>query len=206
MPNTTHSDRVPLNIWLPEEARTPTSGSAVRRHIADRLIETYSPPGGVVVDLCPGRGEVLAAASNAGRGAVVLQLPPGCARRPEPPTLDAVAGTADLAVALPFASDLWPPRAHPLSAVAAGVLSRRAAPLLRPGGVLVLATLGRTAATRRDPASGTVAAGGQAGLACYQHVVALLVHELAAHCGAPESRCRRRLAHADLLVFMKEER
>jgi hypothetical protein len=92
-----------------------------------------------------------------------------------------------------------------LPATAAGVLSRQASPLLRAGGFLVLGTLGFTAAARRDAASGTVSAAGRAGLAYYQHVVALLAHELAAHCGAPESRGRRRLAHADLLVFVKEE-
>ena len=205
MSTTTRSDAVPLNIWLPDEAETPTSGSDVRRHIADRVIETYSPPGGVIVDLAPGRGEVLAAAAKAGRAAVVLHLPPGCARRPEPPPLDAVKGTADLAIVVPPASHLRPPRAHPLSATAAGVASRQAAPLLRTGGFLVLGSLGCTAAARLDPVSNAVSAAGQAGLAYYQHVVALLVHELDASPGATGSRGRRRLAHADLLVFVKEQ-
>ena len=203
MPTTTHREGVPLNIWLPDPANNPSSGSAVRRQVADRLVETYSPPDGVVLDLFPGRGEVLAAAATAGRGAVCLRVPPSCAGRAKTPALDAVESVADLAVAIPPATHLQPPRAHPMSTVAAGVLSRLAAPILRPGGFLVLGTLGRTPGGRRDPASGAVSAVAAAGLAYYQHLVVLLSTELDSE---GTSSGMRQLAHVDLLVFVRSER
>lgn len=198
MPTTADPRSVPLNIWVADPAATATG---VRRQLASRLVETYSSPRGVIVDLSPGRGEVLAAASSAGRGAVALRQPPGCAGRPRTPALDAMQETAELAIALPPASHLRPPRPHPLSGAAAAILARRAEPLLRPGGYLVVGTLGRASGARRDPVSCAVAAATQAGLSYYQHLVILLEHELDRE--TPPKNRRGRQAHADLLVFTR---
>ena len=201
MPITAQPEAVPLNIWVAEQAPT---ASGVRRGLAARIIEAYSSPGGVVLDFSPGRGEVLAAAASTGRGAVALRHPPGCAGRPRVPELDALHDSAELAVALPPASHLSPPRSHPLSAAAAAIVCRRAAPLLRPGGYLVVGTLGRAAGGRRDPVTGAVAAATGAGLRYYQHLVALLDADLVS--GGVPAGGRRRLAHADLLVFTRSAR
>lgn len=198
MPTTADPRSVPLNIWMADLAAT---AAGIRRQLACRLVETYSPPGGVVVDLSPGRREVLAAAASAGRGAVALRQPPGCAGRPRTPALDAMQASADLAVALPPASHLRPPRPHPLSGAAAAILARRSAPLLRPGGYLVVGTLGPASGARRDPISCAVAAATQTGLSYYQHLVVLLDDELDQE--PPSKNRSRRLAHADLLVFTR---
>lgn len=197
---TTDPKAVPLNVWVPEPAPT---GTALRRHLAARLVETYSAPASVVIDLCPERGEVLAAAASAARGVVALRQPPGCAGRPRPPALEALAGAAALAVALPPASHLVPPRPHPVSATAAKVLCRRAAPLLAVGGYLVIGTLGRGAGSRPDPISAAVGAAAEAGLDYHQHLVVLLDSERDPAPSATGSG--RRLAHADLLVFTKAD-
>jgi hypothetical protein len=198
MPTTADPRTVPLNIWVADQAAT---ASGVRRQLAGRLVETYTAPGATVIDLSPGRGEVLAAAASAKRGAVALRQPPGCAGRPRTPALDAIAGSAELAFALPPASHLRPARPHPLSATAATILAQRAVPLLRPGGYLAVGTLGRAPGTRRDPVAAAVTAASQAGLSYYQHLVVLLDTDLDPE-GSPQSR-RPRLAHVDLLVFNK---
>lgn len=194
-PRSINDKSVPLNIWPADPAANATG---VRRRLAARLIETYSPPAGTVIDLRPGRGEVLAAATSAGRGAVAVRQPPGCAGRPHTPALDAIAATADLVVALPPASHLRPARPHPLSLNAARITAGRAAPLLRPGGYLVVGTLGRPGGGR-DPVTCAVAATTEAGLAYYQHLIVLLNIDLE----RPQSDRRPRLAHADLLVFTR---
>lgn len=191
---------VPLNIWPADPVANATG---VRRQLAARIVETYSPPAGTVIDLCPGRGEVLAAATSAGRGAVALRQPPGCAGRPRTPALDAIAAAADLVVALPPASHLRPARPHPISPTAAKITARRAAPLLRPGGYLVLGTLGRPGGGR-DPITCAVAAALETGLAYYQHLVVLLDVGLDRQPPPTPSEDRRcPLAHADLLVFTR---
>lgn len=201
MPTTADPRSVPLNIWPADPAANATG---VRRQLAALLVETYSPPAGAVLDLCPGRGEVLAAATSAGRGAVALRQPPGCAGRPRTPALDAIAGTADLVVALPPASHLRPARPHPISPTAAKIMARRAAPLLRPGGYLVLGTLGHTREEARDPVTCAVAGATGAGLAYYQHLVVLLDVDLDREPATAALEDRRgRLAHADLVVFTR---
>lgn len=200
-PRSIKDKSVPLNIWPADPVANSTG---VRCQLAAQLIETYSPPAGTVIDLCPGRGEVLAAATSSGRGAIALRQPPGCAGRPHTPALDAIAAAADLIVALPPASHLRPPRPHPISPAAAKIVARRAAPLLRPGGYLVVGTLGRPGGDGRDPVTCAVAAATDAGLAYYQHLVVLLEVDLDLEppTAAPEDR-RGRLAHADLLVFTR---
>lgn len=195
---------VPLNIWLADPA---TNATGVRRQLAARVVETYSPPAGTVIDLCPAQGEVLAAATSAGRGAVALRQPPGGAGHPRTKVLNAIAETADLVIALPPASHLRPARPHPISPAAAKITARRAAPLLRPGGYLVLGTLGRPGGGGRDPVTCAVAAATEAGLAYYQHLVVLLDIDLDGQpCSAPEEARCRELAHADLLVFSRAGR
>src|SRR5439155_20974167 len=131
----------------------PPGGSALRRTLAARLVETYSSPGAVIADLVTGRGETIAAAAAAGRKAVALHSRRGDG--PRRPKVKAVADAIDLAIALPPACCLWPPRAHPLSAATARILTRRTAPLLRPGAFLVLSSLGREHGSE-DPVTGTV--------------------------------------------------
>jgi len=67
----------------------------------------------------------------------------------------------------------------------------------------VVGTLGWAPGARRDPASGAVSAASDAGLACYPHLVVLLTTELDTEGTGPGSR---RLAHADLPLFIRRER
>ena len=227
MPHPTHPEGVPLDVWLFNQDEAP-SGAVIRRHLAARLVVTYSPAGGVVVDLAPEGGEVLAVATEAGRRVVVVPTTGSRGRRPS--SLDAVTGTADLAIVLPPASCLAPLRPHSLPAEEVGVLCRRVVPRLRSGGVVVVGSLGGTAAGDRDPLAEAVNAAASAGLAYFQHVVAIMAIDLhtagASPAGLPAeatTRSRRArpsratggqhhakgtgggrcLSHVDLLVFIR---
>ncbi|MFP5375954.1 MAG: hypothetical protein ACLGIO_04115 [Acidimicrobiia bacterium] len=219
---------MPLDVWL-FNREEPPSGSAIRRQLATRLVVTYSPAGGVVVDLAPEGGEVLAAATEAGRRIVVAPTTTRSrGRRFVSP--DAVTGTAGLAIVLPPASHLAPLRPHSLPADEVGVLCRRAVRCLRSGGVLVVGSLGGTAAGDRDPLAETVNAAASAGLAYFQHVVAVMATDLRTAGASPaglraEATTRSRRArpsrvtggqhpakgtgggrclnHVDLLVFIR---
>lgn len=164
MPNPTHPDGVPLDVWLFTHHGLPT-GAAPRRRMAARLIDTYSSPGGVVVNLDPGRGEVLAATTDAGQNVVVWASTSMCDGRRRPAMLDALAGGAQLVLVPPPACRLAPPRPHALSPLPVERLCRRSAPLLRPGGFPVLGVVGGRCARTRDPLGEAVHAGAPAGLA-----------------------------------------
>ncbi|HSH59784.1 MAG TPA: hypothetical protein VK988_09135, partial [Acidimicrobiales bacterium] len=221
MPNPAHPEGVPLDVWLFNHD-TATSPPSVRRQLATRLIEVYSPPGGVVVDLAPACGEVLAAATEAGRSTIVASTASVCESRRRPAVLDSVQGSADLVVVLPPAGRLAPPRAHNLSATALSVVCRRAAPLLRPGGFLVIGVVGGAPATHLDPLAAAVNGVASEGLAYFQHVVAVIPSCLGAAGRSPADRPflevtrmtpqasaessaagdgSRRLAHVDLVVL-----
>lgn len=226
MPHPTHPEGVPLDVWLFSRDEPPT-GAVIRRHLAARLVVTYSRAGGVVVDLAPEGGEVLAVATEAGRRVVVAPATGSRGRRPVSP--DGVTGTADLAIVLPPASHLAPLRPHSLPAEEVGVLCRRAAPCLRSGGVVVVGSLGGTAAGDRDPLAEAVNAAASAGLAYFQHVVAVMasdLHTAGARLAGPPAQATTRgrrarpvaatrsphpatetggrcLSHVDLLVFTR---
>src|SRR5437899_304145 len=63
MPNTTHPDGVPLNLWLVPDAEA----AGVHRQLARRAIEIFSPVGGVVADLSADPNFVLSEAMALGR-------------------------------------------------------------------------------------------------------------------------------------------
>lgn len=153
MPTTAQPEGVPFNIWL---ADLVSNGSDVRCQLATRLIENYTPPAGLIADVSPGRGETLAAATTAGRRTVMLRAPgrDGPVGRPDRGWTIWQEGF-DLAVVVPPACRLAPPRPHPLSALTAGVFARRAASLLQPGGLLALGSLGHRPADT-DPATAAV--------------------------------------------------
>ena len=189
MPHT-HPEGVPLNIW-PVAAG---DGRAARLRLATRAVEEYAPAGGVVVDVCPGRGEALAACAASGRHAVALPPSAACDGRLRSASLRRLANEVDLVLSLPPAERLAPPRPWSTSPAAARSVARQARAVLRPGGLLVLGVVPRGG---RDDAAATVAAAAVEGLAYFQHVVALLrddVEERAAAGG-------RVAAHADVLVF-----
>ena len=224
MPHPTHPEGVPLDVWLFKQDEGPT-GTVIRRQLAARLVVTFSPAGGVVVDLAPEGGEVLAVATEAGRRVVVAPTTGSPGRRPVSPA--AVTGTADLAIVLPPASCLAPLRPDSLPAQEVGVLCRRVAPWLRSGGVLVVGSLGGAAAGDRDPLADAVNAAASAGLAYFQHVVAVMAIDLHTAGATPADRRteattrsrrarpspgtgshdpatgRRCLSHVDLLVFTR---
>lgn len=173
MPNTTQPEGVPLDVWLfTHEA--PATNADLRRRMAARLIDSYSSPGGVVVDLDPGRGEVLAAATEAGRSAAVMLGHSLCEGRAGPAVLEALQASAELVVVLPPACRLAPPRPHSLSATAVAVLCRRSAALLRPGGFLVLGVVASRCSRNRDPLGEAVHVGAPVGLSYFQQLVAVV--------------------------------
>ncbi len=200
MPNATHSEGVPLDVWLSGSDEAPT-GVAVRRWLAERLIDAYSAPGGIVVDLFPGTGEAVAAASASGRS-VVLDAPPSpCSGRRSRPALQGIIGTADLVLSLPPASHLGPLRPHGPSRPRVKLLARHATGLLRPGGFLVLGILG--GGRGADPVAATVEAATATGLAYFQHLVALIQDRQGADDAEGVIDGSRHLAHADVLVFTR---
>lgn len=191
-----HTEGVPLNIW--PLAATRQGCSILRRELAARAVETYAPPGGIVVDLNAGEGEGLAAAVLSGRNAVVLPDASEAEGRRRSAALRSLAGTVDLVMALPAASHLDPPRPWSTSAVAARAVADQASTLLRPGGFLVLGIVGRD---DHDDVAATAAAVSEAGLAYFQHLVAILPDHAPERCG-PGGR-RRSTEHADVLVFAR---
>ena len=215
MPTVTESEGVPLDVWLFDKP-TPTTALALRRQVAARLIDSYSPPGGVVVDLAPGAGEALAAATAAGRSAVAISSPPelGCRRRPA--ALDELRGMADLVLVLPPATRLAPLQPHAVSGAAMSALCRRAAPLLGAGGVLVLGALPGPHNGNVDPLAAAVDAGASVGLSYLQHVVVVIASADAAGEEPPSGPVpsvgrvelagaddRRRVDHVDLVVLRR---
>ncbi len=200
MPKATHSEGVPIDVWLPVSDETAT-GVAVRRWLAGRLIGAYSAQGGIVVDLAPGTGEVVAAASDSGRS-VVLHAPPSpCSGRRSPRALQGIIGTADLVLSLPPPFHLGPLRPHGPSRPRAELLARHATGLLRPGGFFVLGILG--GGRGADPVAATVEAATAAGLAYFQHVVALIQDRQGADDAEGVIDGSRHFAHADVLVFTR---
>ena len=134
---------VPLNVWL-------LDGPDQRCALAERAIRTYSPDGGLVVDLRPGGFQSLAAASRSGRHSVAM----GSGEKG-----DALTDCADLVLVLPG----WP-------VSEASTLAERARCLLRPGAFLAL---GLEPRVEGDEVSAVVAAVADRGLLYFQHVVAL---------------------------------
>lgn len=199
MPKPIHPEGVPLDVWLCSQDAAPT-GHALRAHLARRLIDAYSPPEGFVADLAPGRGEGTAAAIGAGRRCVPRVLALGRAGRGSAAPRAVIAVVADLVLALPPASHLAPLRPHTPCRPPAEATARRAAALLRPGGFLVLGTLGGSQAG--DPVTAAVEAASEAGLAYFQHVVAVIPSDLD---GTDDDAAgaERRLAHVDLVVFKR---
>ena len=190
-----HPEGVPLDVWLPDRQSSP-DGASLRFHMAARLIDAYSPPAGVVVDLLASDVDVLNAALERGRSGVLGSLAYACRR----PAVGSLTAKADLAVSLPPASHLAPPRHYSVPAPMAASLCRRAASLLRPGGFLVLASVGRGSGELDAPTQAVVAAT-DAGLAYFQHVVMLL------DARAPEAvgENERSHVHADLMVFTRRQ-
>ena len=188
MPDITDTENVPLNLWP-----CPTGdGAALRHHLATRAVGAYSPPGGTVIDLTPGQGEVLAASTSAGRNAIVLPRSPSQRRR----RLAALAHLdqkLDLAVALP-PTPLTPTRTHDCSLRAAAVLAAR---VLRPSGYLVAALTPTGGGT--DPVSAAVAVVTAHGFAYFQHVVVLV--GVGADGGPPDDG--RPLTRINVLVFCR---
>jgi hypothetical protein len=186
-----HPEGVPLNLWL---VAADGGGSCIRRRLADRAVQAFSPTGGLVVDLNPDRGEGLAAAVATGRAAV--SLPPAAVAdgRLRSAALSGLASPADLVLALPGSDDLHRPTGRALTPLAARVLAEQAAPLLQPGGLLVLGSV-PAPGTGHDPVTDAVEATTAEGFSYFQHVVALL---------APDAT-ERPTAHVDVLVFARRE-
>lgn len=186
---------MPLNIWTCPDG--PTPGQAARRSLAERVVTEYVPEGGTVLDLAPGRGELVRAAKDVRRNVIALpttvrQCTGGAAPRQAARRVVDVLGAVeplDAAVLLPPAERLAPPyRRFALSRPAQHALLTALAPVVREGGFVALASLGDPTA----PASATEAADA-AGLAYFQHVVALLV---------PTARLALR-THVDVVVFTR---
>jgi hypothetical protein len=198
MPDPSSSDPVPLNLW-PIGAHG--GAVAMRQRLAARAIEAFAPPGGLVIDLALGRGEVIAAALAAGRSVVALPLASACGGRRRRAALAGVAGSAHLAVALPPTARLGTRRPLPLSRLA-GVVAAEAAVLLRPGGFLVIGVL---AAGEGDSLADTVAVVDTEGFSYFQHVVGLLDDDHSGQSRADRSHgtTTRAVVHVDVLVFVR---
>lgn len=194
MPDAPGAALVPLNIWICPDG--PQPGVAARRTLADHVLSAYAPKGGTVLDLAPGGGEVLRAAKTLRRSVVALPVADRSCTASRTPRLPHRVGKLirggapiDVAVLLPPAESLAPPyRRFSLSCGAQLAMLSAVAPAVRSGGFVALATLG-------DPSALTSAgeAADAAGLAYFQHVVALLV---------PTTRPAVR-THVDVLVFAR---
>lgn len=188
MPQHTQTEGVPLNIWQ-VAART---GRAVRTNLAARAIDAYSEPASLVVDLLPGRGEVLAAAVVARRSAFTSDRIARC-RQEDASSVD---GVARLALALPLPDRLAPLRPCHVSPVAARSMARRARRFLSTGGLLAVGVIARPG---HDDLAGVVETVRSEGLAYFQHVIALARDDVGE--GTASHARGRGLAHIDLLVF-----
>jgi len=217
----------PLAVWP-----CATGGhrpAEVRAELARRVVDDYSGPGQVVLDLVCRDGSVVDHAAASSRRAIgVVAGPcdatrgsPSTARRATEPDLRPRRGrpSADvlgdlhsrvhLAVALPSLriARSGPTPARPCPRGAAR-LCHTAAPLLRPGGLLVVGVVGGVGTGRdADALTALVEAATSAGLDYLQHVVALLV-PIADGALAPPSSGRggRVVVHADLGVFRRPGR
>lgn len=188
MPQHTQPEGVPLNIWQ-VAART---GSAARTNLAAHAIDAYSEPGSLVVDLLPGRGEVIAAALVARRSAFTPDRTARC-QHEEASSVDGVAG---LALALPPPDRLAPLRPCHVSPVAARSLASRARRFLGGGGHLAVGVIARPG---HDDLARVVETVCSEGLAYFQHVIALARDDVGE--GIASGASCRGLAHIDVLVF-----
>lgn len=206
----TKDEGVPLNVWLFNQDPPPT-GAQLRRLLADRLIETYCPPSGVVVDVDPDGGEVLAAAASAGRSTAAVPSICACPARRHQRTLEGLRASADLVVVLPRASRLVPPRPHGLSPLALSQLCRRSTAMLRTGGFLVIGVVEGAPAGAGHPLADAVHAAAPEGLSYFQHLVAAVATDLVENTAAsatsgfrgPPRSGGRTVAHIDLLVLAR---
>ena len=196
MSHASEPEGVPLNVWLPPTQ--PNCGHVVRRQLAARVVDAYAPVGGLVIDLLPGRGEAIGAVRAAGRRATAMPGASGCDGRRRRAGLSRLEDSADLVLALPAAMAIGTGRSRPFSSLAGRVLAGRAANLLRPGGYLVLGTVGPDE-SGADPIADAVAAITAEGFIYFQHLVALLRSDL------DDDRTSevegRAACHVDLLVF-----
>lgn len=178
---------VPLTVWTlpaPSGHTRPCPGS-IRQAVATLVLDAYSRPGDVVVDLRPEHGEVAAAAITAGRTCLVgADSPVGQAD---------LAGAAQLAVALPSRGSLTTGASSPLAAQTVRDAAAVGQAVLAPGGLVVLGNVG--ARPGHDPLGRAAAAMETAGYCYLQHIVVLLRPPAAGHRG------RRANDHLDLLVF-----
>ncbi|MDQ1439253.1 MAG: hypothetical protein QOK43_2882 [Acidimicrobiaceae bacterium] len=177
---------VPLALWqLAPEGATEDQACG-RSGLAQHIVDSYSAPGDVVLDLAPTGSDVALAAVRARRTPVVVVTTPGLGGAWPEAGLEGFDGHVALGVVLPPEPCFRTGRAFapPRDAFVATV--KQAAALLRPGGHLVVGFLGRGEAL--GTAVDLAAAGG---LHYVQHVVALLA----------DGGERGPVRHADVLVF-----
>lgn len=219
----------PLAVWpCTTRGNRPAE---VRAELARRVVDDYSGPGHVVLDLACRDGSVVDHAAASSRRAIGVvagscdapRSSPSTERRatgpdlrprrgrPLPEVLADLRGRVHLAVALPNLriTPSGPVPVHPCPRGAVR-LCRTAAPSLRPGGLLVVGVVGGAGRYRghdRDALSTLVEAAASAGFDYLQHVVALLVPiadgELAPPWNASTGRV---VVHADLGVVQRAGR
>jgi hypothetical protein len=188
MPSSPATDQVPLAAWRLNHSSTDSPQSA-RRQLAARILDVYGREATFVADafgdaddLCTERSDLVA-----------FDL----VRDDQ----DCIANALDLVVALPGdrVLDALQPFAFPADTRAA--LTRLASRRLRPGGFLVVGSIGGAGV---HPLASTIAVATDAGLSYFQHVV-VLAASVASPTPLTVGRCRRRPGHIDLLVFEKGE-
>jgi hypothetical protein len=191
------SEEVPLAVWQLAAEGVTVDRTPVRQELARCVVNDYSRPCDLVVDLAPAGGEIALASVEADRAVVVVVTTPGLGGAWPDAGLEGLAGDVDLVVALPPEAALRHrrPFAPPKQTVA--VTARQSAELLRPGGLLVMGFVGAQAG--QDPLGHAVEVAGLSGLDYVQHVVALVtaVTDLA----PSEQQGGRTISHTDLLVF-----
>lgn len=177
---------VPLALWQLASGGATEGQAGNRLWLAEHIVDCYSAPGDVVLDLAPTDSAVAAAAVHARRTPVVVVTTPGLGGAWPDAGLDGFDGEVALAVVLPPEPCLQEGRAFapPRDAFIATV--KQAAALLRPGGHLVVVFLGHG-----EVLGNAVELAAAGGLQYVQHVVALLAND-----GAQGP-----VRHADVLVF-----
>jgi hypothetical protein len=187
MPSSPTPDRVPLAVW---RLSTPSTDSphSTRLQLAARILDVYGREAAFIADAF-GDAEDF------------------CSNRPNVVAFDLVrddrkctTGALDLVVALPNAAALDSMRAFAFAADAYAGLIRLASSQLRPGGFLIVGSIGGASV---DPLTSTIAAATNAGLLYFQHVIVLAASVTSAT-PLTIGRCPRRPGHIDLLVFEKE--
>ena len=173
------SDQVPLNVWLVGGRHAEP---ASRLDVSMAVIDAYTDPGDVVVDLVGADGEILGAITSAGRSVVAPTEASGRLRAHD----DLVA---DLVLAVPIGVHRPPPWCR--------VLNATARELLGVGGLFV--TLPFPTGRGADPVSATVASAAEAGLDYFQHVVVLDPRATPRRSGDVSVDGR----HVDLLAFRR---